>query len=616
MKPWNSESVGVEQHQVGHARTRPRPRLPSAVTTAVRVPSPVRANECGPSRRQPYSSMDTRARSIVGWDVDEVPGQAQPELLDRADAVLAGEGVDGVLLRVGGQHGPVVAGQVGGGEVAGERDAHVEVGQRVLGAGPVAPGPAVPRPCRSCWVPARSAMSAPPVGRVAVRAQQQRHVVVAGRLGDEEHHASPRGRTADRAAVSKTRRYVPACHWSSGTQSRSRPSPSVMPAAISTQPPSCSQLQPHRHARRRLTRAGVEHMRRQAHAASSARGQSVQQLGHPQADDAAQFAPDHHPLGRLVVGQPLPRRGQHLAVGAAGGEDQEDVAEPLLVGPVGLAPAPPAPRRRHGPFRTVPTGTRPPPGRHRPPVRRCADGRRAPRGPPPSRARPGPRRPGRPRPPGSGRAARRRRCRPRWGGAAGPQRLGGRRLGEVVEPGQGVLGVHARIVWPGAARSGVEGTYAVRLGQVRGLPAADQPVDHRVRYRRGRAPVARADDRRRRLQRDDLDPARGSRGERDAQLALLAGDVRWRSTRTTARPAGAPGPARTRRAATGPLVAAPGRTPSSARSASRLTTGRRAALAAIQVSLPTPGSPDRTVTVAGCRRTRRSADRARACGSS
>ena len=50
----------------------------------------------------------------------EVPGQPQPEVLDLADPV-PGEGEDGVLLRVGGQHVRVVAGQVGGGEVAAQR---------------------------------------------------------------------------------------------------------------------------------------------------------------------------------------------------------------------------------------------------------------------------------------------------------------------------------------------------------------------------------------------------------------------------------------------------------------------------------------------------------------
>jgi hypothetical protein len=63
--------------------------------------------------------------------VDEVAGQQRSERLRGRHAVLAGERVDRVLLGVSGQHGGVVAGEVGGGEVAGERHAHVEVDQLV-----------------------------------------------------------------------------------------------------------------------------------------------------------------------------------------------------------------------------------------------------------------------------------------------------------------------------------------------------------------------------------------------------------------------------------------------------------------------------------------------------
>ena len=59
--------------------------------------------------------------------VHEVPAQAEPELLDLAHPVLLGEGVDGVLLRVGGDDLGVVAGQVGVGEVAAQRGGHVQV---------------------------------------------------------------------------------------------------------------------------------------------------------------------------------------------------------------------------------------------------------------------------------------------------------------------------------------------------------------------------------------------------------------------------------------------------------------------------------------------------------
>ena len=53
--------------------------------------------------------------------VHEVPAQPEPEVLDLTHPVLLGEGVDGVLLRVGGDDLGVVAGQVGVGEVAAQR---------------------------------------------------------------------------------------------------------------------------------------------------------------------------------------------------------------------------------------------------------------------------------------------------------------------------------------------------------------------------------------------------------------------------------------------------------------------------------------------------------------
>ena len=65
----------------------------------------------------------------------EVVRQAQQELLRRADAV-AGEGVDGVLLRVGGHHMGVVALGVRGGEVAVQLGGHAEVLDGVPGRVP------------------------------------------------------------------------------------------------------------------------------------------------------------------------------------------------------------------------------------------------------------------------------------------------------------------------------------------------------------------------------------------------------------------------------------------------------------------------------------------------
>jgi CRISPR/Cas system-associated exonuclease Cas4 (RecB family) len=59
--------------------------------------------------------------------IDEVAAQAQAEVLDLAHPVLLGEGVDGVLLGVGGDDVRVVARQVRGGEVAAQRGGHVQI---------------------------------------------------------------------------------------------------------------------------------------------------------------------------------------------------------------------------------------------------------------------------------------------------------------------------------------------------------------------------------------------------------------------------------------------------------------------------------------------------------
>jgi hypothetical protein len=59
--------------------------------------------------------------------VHEVPGQAQPEVLDLADRRLLGKGVHGALLGVGQDQVGVVAAQVDVGQVAGQGEADVEV---------------------------------------------------------------------------------------------------------------------------------------------------------------------------------------------------------------------------------------------------------------------------------------------------------------------------------------------------------------------------------------------------------------------------------------------------------------------------------------------------------
>src|SRR5215469_15945909 len=56
-----------------------------------------------------------------------MPAEPERELLDLAHPVLLGEGVDGVLLRVGGDDLGVVAAQVRVGEVAAQRARHVQV---------------------------------------------------------------------------------------------------------------------------------------------------------------------------------------------------------------------------------------------------------------------------------------------------------------------------------------------------------------------------------------------------------------------------------------------------------------------------------------------------------
>lgn len=73
---------------------------------------------------------DARAGDVAEL-AGEVPAEAQREVLDLADRLLLGEGVDGVLLRVGGHHVGVVAGEVGAFEVSPQRGGHGEVAEFV-----------------------------------------------------------------------------------------------------------------------------------------------------------------------------------------------------------------------------------------------------------------------------------------------------------------------------------------------------------------------------------------------------------------------------------------------------------------------------------------------------
>ena len=81
----------------------------------------------GPGLILLYPFIQQMVRVDLRVVVDEVPPQPQRELLDFTHPVLLGEGVDGVLLGVGGDDLGVVAGQVRVGEVAAQRGGHVQV---------------------------------------------------------------------------------------------------------------------------------------------------------------------------------------------------------------------------------------------------------------------------------------------------------------------------------------------------------------------------------------------------------------------------------------------------------------------------------------------------------
>ena len=179
---------------------------------------------------------------VVG--AGEVPGQPQAERLGGADAVPR-EREDGVLLRVRRQDVGVVAGRVGGGEVAAQARADIEVDEGVprgravdrdhadLGLS-VLVRPEHDRHAAHCctWNLGRSA---PAVGRVGERRQQQRHVVVLGGLLDDEgEHDLRVERVAcpARRTTGRSRRPAGACPPRSrprsagtGRRGRSRPRP-------------------------------------------------------------------------------------------------------------------------------------------------------------------------------------------------------------------------------------------------------------------------------------------------------------------------------------------------------------------------------------------------------
>ena len=134
-------------------------------------------------------AVDAQARPRVLGDVDarrgdrrpagqEVLGQRAGERLGLLDAVLAGERVDDVAHRVGGEQVAVVAAEVRGAEVAAQRDVDREVAQLVAARGAGHPHQAHRRLAVAVIAERGGHRSAPPVGRVAERAQQQRDVDV------------------------------------------------------------------------------------------------------------------------------------------------------------------------------------------------------------------------------------------------------------------------------------------------------------------------------------------------------------------------------------------------------------------------------------------------------
>src|SRR5665213_1533684 len=76
----------------------------------------------------PRVFLNRHSRPGHGWKVvSEVMCETQRELLDLANPFFLGEGVDGVLLRVGRHDVAVVANKMAGGKVAHERDADGDV---------------------------------------------------------------------------------------------------------------------------------------------------------------------------------------------------------------------------------------------------------------------------------------------------------------------------------------------------------------------------------------------------------------------------------------------------------------------------------------------------------
>ena len=130
--------------------------------------------------------------------VHEVPTQRERVVFDLIDAVLLGEREAGVLLRVGRQHPRLIAGDVGGVEIAPQTGRHVDVAQLVPGPVPHHPDHADLGLAVLIGSQDDAHRSAPAIGGVRERCEQQGHVMVLGRIGDREgdDHLGIEGRLA------------------------------------------------------------------------------------------------------------------------------------------------------------------------------------------------------------------------------------------------------------------------------------------------------------------------------------------------------------------------------------------------------------------------------------
>ena len=208
-KPWNSESVMFSSTRSSSAGHDPGPGSPSSVTAAVRTLDALGAGSECVARAGPSRAPRSRTRAPVDrrLGVDEVPGEQQPELLGLADAVLAWRTrrrcSSGVSVGSTAALSPVrwVAARSPASATL-TREVDQPVAGRRRGRTRTSRVSALPYRLG----PSTIATSAPPVGRVAERAQQQRHVVVPAGLGDANATVTSGKKDRPRPAVSKISR--------------------------------------------------------------------------------------------------------------------------------------------------------------------------------------------------------------------------------------------------------------------------------------------------------------------------------------------------------------------------------------------------------------------------